>query len=133
MRNDWRKAAIEGDVATMRSLLAEGIDVDSRDTYGQTALMLAALHGRREVVDLLLQNDADLDVTAKYHLSALMLAVLNHHSEIARALVTAGANTGLRGSGAPGFSGKTAADLAEDAGLSDLAADLASHDGPTQG
>jgi hypothetical protein len=44
--------------------------------------------------------------------------------------VAAGADTTLRGSGAPGFSGKTATDLAEDAGLKGLASYLASYDRP---
>jgi len=43
---------------------------------------------------------------------------------VARTLVKAGADTELVGSGAPGFEGKTAADLAEDRGERRLAADL---------
>ena len=36
-----------------------------------------------------------------------------------------GADTALRGSGAPGFHGRTASDLAEQGGLNDLAAHIA--------
>jgi ankyrin repeat protein len=87
------------------------------------------LHGRGETVRLLLEKDADMDVTAKYGLSALMLAVINRHTEIAKQLVDAGANTRMRGSGAPGFAGKTAHQLAEHGGLTDLAAYIARADG----
>lgn len=125
MRDDWRKAAIEGDGPTIGRLLTEGADVDARDRYGQTALMLAAKHGRREVVRILLDHGAALDATAKFGLSALMLAAVNRHDEIARQLVDAGAKTGLTGTGAPGFAGKTAAQLATDGGLADLAAYIA--------
>ncbi len=125
MRDDWRKAAIDGDHGTVVRLLAEGADVDARDRYGQTALMLAAKHGRAEVARVLLEHGAGLDVTAKYGLSALMLAAVNRHAEIAKRLVDAGADTGLKGTGAPGFAGKTAAELADDAGLADLAAYIA--------
>ncbi len=125
MREDWRKAAIAGDPRAIERLLAEGTDIDGRDRYGQTALMLAALHGRDEVVRLLLHHGAELDVTAKYRLSALMLAVINRRTEVAKRLVDAGANTRLRGSGAPGFAGKTARELAEQGGLADLAAYIA--------
>ncbi len=125
MREDWRKAAIAGDHRAIERLLAEGTEIDGRDRYGQTALMLAALHGRDEVVRLLLQHGAELDVTAKYGLSALMLAVVNRRSEVARRLVDAGASTEIRGSGAPGFAGKTARQLAEQAGLAELAAHIA--------
>jgi hypothetical protein len=41
-----------------------------------------------------------------------MLAVLNGHREVAAALIGAGADLTLKGSGAPGFAGKTACDLA---------------------
>jgi len=125
MRDDWRKAVIGGDSRVIERLLAEGVDIDGRDRYGQTALMLAALHGRDELARLLLENGADLDVTAKYGLSALMLAVINRHSGIARRLVDAGASTTLRGSGAPGFAGKTAHQLAEHGGLAELAVYIA--------
>jgi ankyrin repeat protein len=129
MRDDWHKAVVEGDSLAVKRLVAEGIDIDCRDRYGQTALMLAALHGRDEVVRLLVQNDADRDVTAKYGLSAVMLAVINRHTGIAKQLIDAGANIRLRGSGAPGFAGKTARDLAEHGGMTDLAAYFARAEG----
>jgi len=129
MRDDWRKAAIAGNRAAIERLFAEGADLDARDRHGQTALMLAALHGRGEVARALLERGADPDVTAKYGLSALMLAVINRHEGIARRLVDAGADTLIRGTGAPGFAGKTAAMLAADGGLDDLAAFIAEAEG----
>ena len=125
MRDAWRKAAIAGDTEALGRLLAEGLDIDGRDGYGQTAMMLAARHGRDDAVRLLLDKGADMNVTAKYGLSALMLAVVNRREGTARLLVDAGADTGMQGSGAPGFAGKTARDLADDAGLPDLAAHIA--------
>jgi ankyrin repeat protein len=125
MRGDWNKAVIDGDCRTVERLLPENVDIDSRDRYGQTVLMLAAQHGRNNVVRLLLEKGADMDVTAKYGLSALMLAVINRHTGIARQLVDAGANTRLRGSGAPGFAHRTARELAEQGGLVELAAFIA--------
>ena len=91
MRDDWRTAVIEGDCRAIEGLL-EDTDIDCRDHYRQTALILAVLHGREEVVNLLLEKGADLNVTAKYRLSALMLAVIRGHEAIARQLVDAGAN-----------------------------------------
>ena len=41
-----------------------------------------------------------------------MLAVIAGHAAIAEKLLRAGANRMLRGTGAPGFAGKTAYDLA---------------------
>ena len=88
MKRDWQTAVERGDVAALSALLERGEDVDSRDRYGQTALMLAAINDRVEVV---------------------------------RLLIAAGANTDLQGSGAPGFAGKTALDLAKDLGREEIA------------
>lgn len=108
----WERAARRGDVATVRSLIAEGADVDALDRHGQTALMLAAHRGHLPLVEALIAAGADLNVTAKYRLSALMLAVIAGHAEVARRLIHAGADLTITGTGAPGFHGKTASDLA---------------------
>ncbi len=84
--------------------------------------MIAAHHGHGAIVEALVSRGADLDVTAKFGLSALMLAIVAGHGVVARLLARAGADLSLRGSGAPGFAGKTAYDLAvaretEDASL----------------
>ena len=76
------------------------------------------------MVEALVAAGADLDVTAKYSLSALMLAITAGHVEVARVLARAGANLDIRGSGAPGFAGKTAHDLAMGLDMKDLSAEL---------
>jgi ankyrin repeat protein len=121
----WADAIERADVAGIRDLLERGTDVDARDRRGQTGLMRAAHAGHRGVVELLVAHGADLDVTAKFGLSALMLAVVAGHAEIAELLVRAGADVSLRGSGAPGFAGKTAGELALARGMHELAARLA--------
>jgi ankyrin repeat protein len=108
----WENAATDGDVESVRQLLQASADINSRDRHGNTALMLAAHRGHGALVELLIENGADLNVTAKYRLSAIMLAVVAGHAEIARRLARAGAALDIRGSGAPGFAGKTAYDLA---------------------
>ena len=50
----WEDAIKRGDVQIVRDLLGRGTDVDARDRYGQTALMLAAHAGQREVVETLI-------------------------------------------------------------------------------
>jgi ankyrin repeat protein len=86
--------------------------------------MLAAHAGHREIVETLIEHGANLNVTAKFGLSALMLAVIAGHTEIARLLARAGCDLSLRGTGAPGFTNKTARDLASERGLQDLSAEL---------
>lgn len=126
MDPEFERAAIAGDAAALETRLKAGADVNARDRYGQSALMLAAHRGHLDFVQVLLRHGASLDVTAKYGLSALMLAIVGGHEAVARALAQAGADRALRGTGAPGFAGKTARDLAQERGMSALAEKLES-------
>jgi len=118
---EWEQAAKRGDASSLTSQIAAGVDVNALDRFGQSALMLASQRGHLEAVRILIDAGADLDTTAKFGLSATMLAVINHHESVARELAAAGANLRIVGSGAPGFAGKSAAELARDRGLDALA------------
>ena len=120
-RLDWELAAKNGDVGVLRRMRRAGHDIDAKDGYGLTALMRAAHAGHHEAVEWLVDEGANLDHTSKFHLSALMLAVISGHAKVARLLVRAGADSSIVGSGAPGFNGKSAADLADGAGDTRLA------------
>jgi ankyrin repeat protein len=109
---EWKAAVLKGDVATLAALAAAGLDIDSRDEHGQTGLMIAAREGQVPVVEWLVARGAALDCAAKYNLTALMLAVVNSRVAVVRALVDAGADLTIRGTGPPGFHGRTARDLA---------------------
>jgi hypothetical protein len=112
----WENAVHRGGVRELTELLALGADVDAKDRHGHTALMIAARDGRQDVVGLLVKHGAALDHTAKYGLSAVMIAVVRGHAAVVRTLAEAGASLSLRGTGAPGFAGKTAVDLASGIG-----------------
>jgi len=118
----WEAASRSGDLAELRRMVDAGHDINSKDGYGQTALMRAAHAGSATTVAWLVDHGADLDQTSKFHLSALMLAVVAGHHAIARSLVRAGADPTITGTGAPGFHAKTAADLASERGDKRLAA-----------
>lgn len=115
LRSPWWAAVRAGDAEALERLVAGGADIDALDGHGQTALMNVARDGHAAAVRCLIAHGADLDHTAKYHLSALMLAVVNGRDAIVGLLADAGADLSIRGTGAPGFAGKTALDLAEGA------------------
>ena len=124
MDAEFERAAVTGDVPALERRLTAGADVNAKDRYGQTALMLAAHRGHLDVVQALLRHGANPDATAKYGLSALMLAIVAGYEAVARALARAGADPALRGTGAPGFAGKTAHDLAQERGMTALGEEL---------
>jgi uncharacterized protein len=124
MDKAWERAVSHGDVEGVQEMLRAGLDIDARNRHGQTALMIAAQRGYGAIVDVLIEARASLDVTAKYRLSALMLAVVAGHDGIARRLASAGADLSIRGTGAPGFAGKTAHDLAVERAMAALVREL---------
>lgn len=109
---EWKSAITTGSVSRLDALVRTGADIDARDEHGQTGLMIAARDGQAPVVRWLVEHGANLNHTAKFHLSALMLAVINGRDAIVGILVDAGADRTIEGSGAPGFAGKTALDIA---------------------
>src|SRR5262245_57944496 len=112
MTREWEAAVHRGSLDDLKQLAERGADINARDRHNQTALMLAATAGHTAVVEWLVRCGAALDHAAKYSLSALMLAVVRGHGEIVRILADAGADVTLRGTGAPGFAGLAALDLA---------------------
>lgn len=116
MDREFEAALRAGDLPAVEGCLERGCKVDSLDRYGQTPLMLAVIGGSPEIAEALLSRSPDLDRTAKYNLTALMLAVIREETAIAAALIEAGADVSVVGAGAPGFSGKTALDLARERG-----------------
>lgn len=90
---ELQRAAEAGDTTTVSILLANGTDVDIRDTYGQTALMTSARAGQEKIVEILIEKGADLNAKSK-HLEAtpLMFAVMNHNEKIANILLDKGAD-----------------------------------------
>ena len=118
MKKEWQEAIQCGDCEKVRNLLENGVEIDSLDEYGQTALMNAARRGDLDLIQLLIKQGAALNHTAKYRLTALMLAVINSNADIVRVLIKAGANVELGGS--KPFN-STPLEYAEDHGLDEIA------------
>jgi outer membrane protein assembly factor BamB len=87
-----RTAASEGAVATVRQLLAKGVDVNAANPYGATALSFAADKGHLEVVKLLVEHGAEVNVNDTfYSYSPVGWAAANEHVDTVAYLVQKGA------------------------------------------
>ncbi|MCY3973904.1 MAG: ankyrin repeat domain-containing protein [Candidatus Dadabacteria bacterium] len=86
-------AAESGDTETIKRLLKEGADVEAKDTYWRTPMMLAAHKGHTEIIKVLLEARAwCTEARDKGGLTALMYAACGGHTEAIRLLLKAGAD-----------------------------------------
>ena len=101
-----------GDLAALERLLAEGVDLEARDSAGLTPLVLAAQDGSADVVALLLAHGADVSATVADGWTPLHAAAARGQHRRGRGLVGArrpgGCDDGRRLHAAlPGGPGRT--------------------------
>jgi hypothetical protein len=58
MRREWENAVHRESISDLQRLLLGGGEIEARDHYGQTALMLAAIDGSGRVVAWLMEHGA---------------------------------------------------------------------------
>ena len=86
------EAARANDVVRVQALLEEGVDADSRDEKGATALMFAAACGYADLARILVERGADVNTSCPIGNTALHYAAQEGHAEVARILVDSGAD-----------------------------------------
>ncbi len=72
-------AAMSGRVETLRDLLAQGADANSKNAAGRPALLLAAFNGNLHSVRALVSAGADVDLVDAKGATALMQAASFNH------------------------------------------------------
>lgn len=85
-------AARSGDVQSLKNILASGIDINSKNENGHSALMLAAYNGHFDATQFLLGQGADANSIDQSSNSILMGVIFKGHTAIFELLVQAGAN-----------------------------------------
>ncbi|XP_041371501.1 putative ankyrin repeat protein RF_0381 [Gigantopelta aegis] len=77
----------KGYTQTARLLLNYGVDIDTADTSGETALHRATINGKTDTVNCLLANGCDVDNARQDGCTALLLASKHGHIEIVELLI----------------------------------------------
>ena len=114
-------AVKQSDVAAVRALLGQGVDVDAAEQDGTTALHWAASRDEIEIAGVLIDAGADVHATNRYGVTPLLLACTTGSTALVARLLEAGADPS---SALP--EGETALMTAARAGKSDVVRLLAS-------
>jgi len=81
-------AARDGDIASVKGLVKTNPDlVFSKDNYGGTPLLWAAMKGHKDVVEFLLANKAKVDAKANDDTTALESAAVFGHKDVVELLL----------------------------------------------
>jgi hypothetical protein len=101
-------AAFKGDIAKINALLGKGADINQLDRAGHTALHLAVLNERVEVVRALLEAGAEVDITnQRFGFRPLHLSARKGNAGVSELLIRYGSDLD-----AQSLRGKTALHLA---------------------
>ena len=74
-------------LSTIKQLIeVDGMDVDEKDNYGNTALMLASLRGKLEIVKYLIKKGAKVDEKDNKKKTATMVASFNEDNKVLKYL-----------------------------------------------
>ncbi len=84
---DIHAAAFMGNVKAIRQHIEAGSDLNKKDQYGSTSLMIATTFGKREVAQALIEGGADLNCTNNEGSTALHAAAFFCRTGIVKALL----------------------------------------------
>lgn len=96
----WFLAASGGDINIVSGLIVAGVDVNVKDNFGQTGLMLSAEKGHLAVVKALLAAGADPNSKDHNERTALIVASAFGRADVVGVLLDAGAKPSESNSGA---------------------------------
>jgi len=86
------KAAADGDLETVKSIISKGANVNSKDEKEKTPLHYAAETGKMEVVQLLVEAGADVNAMGNNDWPPLCIAAENNHIAVSEYLIAHGAD-----------------------------------------
>ena len=89
-------AAKKGKLDEVKSLLAEGVDVDCSDAFSCTGLFWAAANNHKSIVEYLIEKGANLNAGAGVGGTPLARAAYEGHVEVVELLIAKGADVNAK-------------------------------------
>jgi len=90
--NELLEAAKYGKAQTVKLLIEDGADINAKDKYGNTPLIIAARDDRAEIVKILIENGAEVNAKNEKGETPLYWVLCNDNTEIAKFLIEKGAD-----------------------------------------
>lgn len=90
------KAAERGNVKVIRRMIANGVSVDQVDANGNTPLIIAAIHGKTDIMDELIRAGANTDIKNNADDNAIFAAVRAGQAGSVHILLKAGVSPDQR-------------------------------------
>jgi len=114
------EAALQGTIVAVRQHIEAGSDLNEKDVYGSSPLIIATTFGKTEVARALIEAGADMKISDNLGSTPLHIAALLCRTEIVKALLDKGANKYVRN-----IAGSTALDIVaspfdDDKGIYDI-------------
>ncbi len=93
---DIHAATFMGNVNAASQHIAAGTDLNAKDQYGSTPLMIAATFGKTDIALALIKADAKLNITSNDGSTALHTAAFFGRKQIVQALLNKGADKNIQ-------------------------------------
>jgi len=90
------EASFNGDMNAVEQHILAGSDLNGKDAYGSTPLIIAAIFGKTDVAIALIEADADLSIRNNEGSTPLHIASFYCRTEIVKALLENGADKNLK-------------------------------------
>ncbi|MHA6632636.1 ankyrin repeat domain-containing protein [Citrobacter farmeri] len=89
LMTDYLMAAQQGDMKKLISCLEQGVDINTCNRQGQTAIILASLHKQYDCVTALISAGADINQQDQTCLNPFLLSCLNNDLTLLRLILPA--------------------------------------------
>jgi len=80
------------DLVSLNVLLAEGAEIDTADTYGNTPLIIASKIGNPRMITIILAHNPDVNAKNNHGETALLIAAEHGQADVAKRLIERGAD-----------------------------------------